>query len=235
MVQILATKPSTAKENMAIDTMLLSSLEKTLDPILHLYEWSCPSITCGYFKKPANYFKLEELAARKIDIAVRPTGGGIVFHGKYDLAFSFLMPSFHKYFSTDLMENYHFVNTIVKNAIEELLADKQIALATVKEPSTAPHFCMAAPTKYDVVIAGKKVAGAAQRRKQAGYLHQGIISLAVPDKELLTAILQRPSDVYHAITERTYAPFQKDWTPHQLDKAHYKLRLLLMKYFRAAL
>jgi lipoate-protein ligase A len=36
---------------------------------------------------------------------------------------------------------------------------------------------MAKPTKYDVMVGGKKVGGAAQRKTRHGFLHQGSISL----------------------------------------------------------
>ena len=44
---------------------------------------------------------------------------------------------------------------------------------------------MAKPTQYDIVYKGKKIAGAAQRKKTQGYLHQGTISLAAPQIDLL--------------------------------------------------
>ena len=62
----------------------------------------------------------------------------------------------------------------------ELLEESAIA----SSPSTQ-HFCMATPTKYDLMIGSKKFAGAAQRKTRYGYLHQGTISLATPDYDKL--------------------------------------------------
>ena len=53
----------------------------------------------------------------------------------------------------------------------------------------ADYFCMAKPTIYDVVYQGRKIAGAAQRRRKNGYLHQGTISLAFPQMGLLNEVL----------------------------------------------
>jgi lipoate-protein ligase A len=47
---------------------------------------------------------------------------------------------------------------------------------------------MARPTKYDVMLQGRKIAGAAQRKTKAGFLHQGTIALLCPDPELLGAV-----------------------------------------------
>src|SRR5437867_3091333 len=90
MLAILDTQCNPAEENMRRDGELLQNLGDK--PILHLYDWSTPSLTYGYFIRPEKYLNLQELQKQGIAYAKRPTGGGIVFH-IWDLAFSFLMPS----------------------------------------------------------------------------------------------------------------------------------------------
>jgi lipoate-protein ligase A len=48
---------------------------------------------------------------------------------------------------------------------------------------------MAQPSKYDLLLKNKKAAGAAQRKKVQGYLHQGTIALVKPQAELLFELL----------------------------------------------
>lgn len=202
-MEVIDTKGNSAKKNMQIDQDLLSSLEEK--PILHFYDWKRPSITHGYFIQPEKWLYLDKLEELGIDIARRPTGGGIVFH-LWDLAFSFLMPSSHPNFSKYALDNYKFVNDIVLKSVQEFkTVSKPLTLIDKdKEAKFAfsSKFCMARPTKYDLMLEGKKIAGAAQRKKTQGYLHQGTISIAPPDVEILKVTLKDPL-IYQEMLENT--------------------------------
>ncbi len=250
MLQILSTKPLSAKENMDMDALLLESIDRSLDPILRFHSWKSPSFTYGYFTPFDQYISsVEEMQKRGIDSAKRPTGGGITCHA-YDLSFAFLLPSSHRKFSSDTLENYAFVNTVVKNALMECFPDAMQLFSTKKEGAStkkmAPPspFCMAKPTKYDVVLeekdrgksAGiKKIAGAAQRRKRSGYLHQGTISIAQPKLDLLSPDIIPDASIRDAIFFHSYTPLQGNWQEEDLQNTRYKLRLLLIQHFRRAL
>ncbi len=208
---ILETKAASAEENMQLDAKLLENLEGQERPILHLYEWEKQSATFGYFVKPEELLDLEEAKKRGLDLARRPTGGGVVFH-LWDLAFSVLVPSKSKLFSTNTLDNYNLVNRVVKDVVKEFLGiSEEIGLIPDDAPfqdQTCTHFCMARPTKYDVMLQGKKIAGAAQRKTKDGFLHQGTISLLCPDPELLGAVL--PSTAVREAMMQTTFPLLKD-------------------------
>jgi lipoate-protein ligase A len=189
---ILETKAASAEENMQLDAKLLENLEGQERPILHLYEWERQSATFGYFVKPEDLLDLAEAKKRGLDLARRPTGGGVVFH-LWDLAFSVLVPAKSKLFSTNTLDNYNLVNRVVKDVVKEFIGiSDEVGLTPDDAPfqdQTCVHFCMARPTKYDVMLQGKKIAGAAQRKTKDGFLHQGTIALLCPDLELLGAVL----------------------------------------------
>lgn len=180
--EIIDTGKRSAKENMELDFALLGDLEDLSSLILHFYDWERPSATYGHFIKPETFLNMEY---KNLDLAKRPTGGGIVFHTT-DFAFSVLVPKKHPSYSENTLENYAFVNNKVIQALGmgELLPNEPDAL-----DEACRHFCMAKPTKYDVMIRNRKVGGAAQRRTQHGYLHQGTIFLKEPGKEFLNAVL----------------------------------------------
>jgi lipoate-protein ligase A len=175
------------------DTILLETLNPAQEPILHLYEWKSPSITYGHFIKVDQILNLQATDDLKIEVAKRPTGGGVIIH-LFDLAFSFLLPSSHPSFSLNTLENYHTVNHLVQKAILPFVSEKSPELLKVDpiDDSVGKHFCMAKPTIYDVVIGDKKVAGSAQRRKAQGFLHQGSIAISPPDLSILRSILKGP-------------------------------------------
>ncbi len=233
MLQVLETKPMSAKENMQMDQEMLDLLDRSQDPILHFYEWEKDSVTHGYFSKPEELLNLKELVNRNIDIAKRPTGGGVVFHS-WDLAFSFLMPSAHPDFSMNTLENYAFVGDLVKTAVDELF-DLSETVLIPEDMEGNRYFCMAKPTKYDVVLKGRKIAGAAQRKKRTGYLHQGTISLAKPNEELLSLLLKDGENIQAAMQNFSYQPLDGNWTKNELDDLRYQMKVFLIKHFKQAL
>ncbi len=202
--QVLPTGMRLAKENMQLDAELLGALRPDGPMVLHLYEWSCPSITYGYFLKPERWLDLAELERRGIDLARRPTGGGAVFH-LWDYAFSLLLPASHPAFQAGVLASYQWVNERVMTALAPLLNREALLIREDMEPAAAEttHFCMARPTQYDVVLGTRKVVGAAQRRTKEGLLHQGTIALMTPDEEILQAALGKDSAVAKAMLKHT--------------------------------
>lgn len=223
-----------AEKNMQIDQDLLDELDPADPPILHLYDWKQDAATYGYFLKPSTLLNLEAVKEKKLDLARRPTGGGLVFHIT-DLAFSVLIPAYHPQFSINTLENYALINRAVIATVNqlkhpclpnyELLPNEPIPL-----DSSSTHFCMAKPTKYDVVLNGKKIGGAAQRRTKQGFLHQGTVSVALLPQSYLSEILLGGTRVLEAMQMNSDSLLGEDWTPKQLHEARLEVRRLLCKY-----
>lgn len=86
---------------------------------------------------------------------------------------------------------------------------------------------MARPTKYDVVLQGKKIAGAAQRQKKQGYLHQGTISLKAPCVAQLEAWLLPGSQVLQAMQSYTFSLLEDEADAQKMENASIKIQDLL--------
>lgn len=233
MLRILDTGSNTAEANMRLDEKLLLELDPAGEPILHLYLWNGPAATYGYFIDPGEHLDLTKIHSHRISLARRPTGGGIIFH-IWDLAFSFLMPSGHPCFSTNTLANYRFVNEIVLEVMRDYL-QLHDPLELLPQDQGGGHFCMAKPTMYDVVHQGRKIAGAAQRRRKNGYLHQGTISLALPHIELLKDILRDPKDVIQSMMAYTFAPLGRYWSGQALSSMRSEIQKRLAENLRAKL
>lgn len=213
-MKIVKTENEEAQNIMQKDVFLLDNLKN--EPILHLYSWRNPSLTYGYFIDIQKFMDINKAKVKNLSLAKRPTGGGIVFH-LWDLAFSFLMPESNKNFFINPLENYKFVNSIVLEATAKFLQTSSFLLEkeelsnnddklNVNEKEIPLNFCMAKPTKYDVIHLGKKIVGAAQRKKKNGYLHQGTISLIAPDIEFLNEVLI-DKNVAKTIFDNSYCLF----------------------------
>lgn len=229
-LSVLDTGTSEAEVNMSLDAALLADLEK---PILHFYDWVGNSATYGHFVYLEKHIQLEQAKRLGLSFARRPTGGGIVFH-IWDLAFSFLLPATHPACSANTLENYRFVNQIVLETVKEYLSLTGVNLIPQHEPEQGPsctHFCMARPTIYDVVYNGLKIAGAAQRRTKKGYLHQGTISLAAPNVELLREVLRSNDEITQAMNQYSFAPLGANPAAPVLKQARLDLQELLHQKF----
>ena len=160
-----------AATNMAIDEALL---EYATNPAIRFYRWQSPALSFGYsgrFADVATYQQERELVRRW-------TGGGIVFHGK-DLTYSIVIPVDDPAFSESSMSIYEKIHRALADALEEAgrhpvltgHADRSGG-ARVNDPG---YSCFENPVRADVMIDGRKVAGAAQRRTRCGLLQQGSI------------------------------------------------------------
>ena len=230
---IVNTGVAKAHENMNYDHELLDSLSSESPMILHLYEWQGDCATYGYFIKPFDFLSEQGVQNRGLTLARRPTGGGIIFH-VWDLAFSVLVPSSSSYFSDNTLINYKFVNSSVLSAAKEFLkttSDVEIIPEDFHPIDlSCKKFCMAQPTKYDVVLGGKKIAGAAQRKTNKGFLHQGTISLIMPPKDYLDDVLLSNTQVADAMMLNTFPLMGDKATKEEMSYAKEIMQKLLIKY-----
>ena len=227
--RIIESNQKSPQEIMDIDTRLLEELTENSQPILHLYEWNTPCLTHGYFTNPHKHLHKNKLEEHQLCIARRPTGGGIIFHLS-DFAFSILIPSGHPNYSTNTLENYKIIHQLIAIALSPLLpASKDIELlshASACSTQECASFCMSKPTQYDLIISGKKIGGAAQRKKKSGFLHQGSISIAMPPLSILKDVLIEPS-IVKAMQENSYSFLGLQWTQDELENMRSEIKELL--------
>jgi lipoate-protein ligase A len=153
-----------AAMNMAIDEALL---EIASAPSIRFYRWGQPALSFGYFGKFGDVAEHE----RERDLVRRWTGGGIVFHGD-DLTYSIIIPANDSVFAESSTSIYEQIHRAVSHAL--LVSGENAKLATEKSPNISES-CFANAVRADVLVNGRKVAGAAQRRTRRGLLQQGSI------------------------------------------------------------
>jgi lipoate-protein ligase A len=235
--EILLPPKKSAIENMRTDTLLLDSLKRHPRTLLHLYSWEFPSATYGYFLDPSRYFKPEAVKNSFIEIARRPTGGGIIFH-HCDVAYSVLIPAQHHGYSLNTLTNYAFINEAVAEAIKQFLGGKASLHLLPQEMGSKTayldSFCMAKPTKYDIVFEGRKVGGGAQRRTKYGLLHQGTICLYLPTEDFLKKVLLSSQGLMQAMGTQSSPLLGRNFHPKELQAARKEMQFILMQSIRKA-
>jgi lipoate-protein ligase A len=168
--------PHSAAMNMAVDEALL---EHATVPSIRFYRWHSPALSFGYFGRFSDVACYE----RERDLVRRWTGGGIVFHGR-DLSYSILIPVSDAAFDESSISIYEKVHRALVDALA--CSGKRALVAGGVDPgrtriamraavSAGGYNCFANPVRADVMIDGRKIAGAAQRRTRRGLLQQGSI------------------------------------------------------------
>lgn len=160
-------------ENMASDEVLMQTSAQRGRPILRCYSWNCPAVTIGYVQRhdaaPAGYAMVR-----------RPTGGGVVYHD-YDFTYSIAFPPEHWLNGLDRIRSYSWINRSLQDALCALGLDAQLAAVEIPHSvERATMVCFINPTRYDLLLDGRKIAGSAQRRTADGILHQGSLHFGGP-------------------------------------------------------
>lgn len=185
--------PRSAAMNMAIDEALL---ESAAAPAIRFYRWESPALSFGYFGRFAD---VADNASER-DLVRRWTGGGIVFHGE-DLTYSIVIPAGDPAFGESSMSIYERIHGALgrvlaasgqRAELSAIAAPKAFGVGTIRDRSIRSSEitgrelnatvtdrrcsdCFANPVQADVMIDGRKVAGAAQRRTRGGLLQQGSV------------------------------------------------------------
>ncbi|MBI1977562.1 MAG: hypothetical protein HYS55_02295 [Candidatus Omnitrophica bacterium] len=189
------------KWNMAVDERLLRSQiqAKDLSVILRFYRFDAPVMTVGYgiwrnlVTVPGTAVPGSQNPARNVPGTVmirRLTGGGIVRHNGTDLTYS-LVASMEQYpIIRKARESYQVIHEALKKALEcfgvqtELFQADCQKRGQVHQADSVPVpcsslnknlYCFESPVCFDVMLGGKKIAGAGQKRSFGYLLQQGSI------------------------------------------------------------
>jgi lipoate-protein ligase A len=160
-----------AAMNMAIDEALLECITV---PAIRFYRWQYPALSFGYFGRFADVARYHS----ERDLVRRWTGGGIVFHGQ-DLTYSVVIPASDAAFNESSMSIYENIHRALVDALEESGQHATLAAIGVgggfTEINDPGYHCFTSSVRADVIMDGRKIAGAAQRRTRRGLLQQGSI------------------------------------------------------------
>lgn len=158
--------PRTGAENMAVDELLLASVENT--PILRFYQWSRPEVSFGYFQ---NILEVQN-SFESVSFVRRWTGGGVVDH-RNDVTYTLIIPRGHSWTELRGADSYATIHKILVASLQSCEIDAQLI---AENSGNASHLCFENPVAYDVVNqSGVKLAGAGQKRTKQGLLHQGSV------------------------------------------------------------
>jgi lipoate-protein ligase A len=180
--------------NMALDEALIKWHKACeIPPIIRFYTWQPATLSIGYFQKAEKEIDFVEVKKQNIGFVRRPTGGRAVLH-EHELTYSVIVNEEYPDMPSNVTEAYRVISEGILLGFRNLGLDANFSVpntekekAALKEPRSS--VCFDAPTWYELVVEGRKVAGSAQTRKNGVILQHGSILLDLDDEKLFSLFL----------------------------------------------
>ncbi|MCI2947610.1 lipoate--protein ligase family protein [Staphylococcus caledonicus] len=175
--------------NMAMDEALLNFVSRgEIDPVIRFYTWNPATLSVGYFQRLTKEIDIDKVKEKGFGLVRRQTGGRGVLHDK-ELTYSVIVPESHPNMPSTVTEAYRVISEGLLEGFKLLGFEAYFAIPRSKEereklkqPRSA--VCFDAPSWYELVVEGRKIAGSAQTRQKGVILQHGSLLQDVDVDEL---------------------------------------------------
>ena len=194
--------------NMALDEALLDwHSESKIPPTIRFYGWDPATLSIGYFQKVEKEINMEAVKEHKLGFVRRPTGGRGVLH-EHELTYSVIVSEDYPDMPKTVTEAYRVISEGILKGFHHLGLEAYFAVPktqderdSLKNPRSA--VCFDAPSWYELVVEGRKVAGSAQTRQKGVILQHGSILLDLEEDKLFS-LFKYPSDKVKERMQRAF-------------------------------
>ncbi len=159
--------------NMAVDQVLLETVAAGAPPVLRFYQWDRPTLSLGYFQTLRD--RLTHDASRGLTVVRRSTGGGAIVHD-HELTYSLTMPIVDRA-AVAVRRFYDVMHDAIRQALQQFGVHVHRVGEDAKQVASSPFLCFQRRTDEDLICAGYKVLGSAQRRTGHAVLQHGSLLL----------------------------------------------------------
>jgi lipoate-protein ligase A len=196
--RFIDTGNSSPSFNMALDEALLDwHSEGKTPPVIRFFGWNPATLSIGYFQQVEKEIDMEAVRAHQLGFVRRPTGGRGVLH-EHELTYSVIVSEEHPQMPKSITEAYRVISEGILKGFHQLGLDANFAVPktleerdALKNPRSA--VCFDAPSWYELVVEGRKVAGSAQTRQKGVILQHGSILLDL-DEDKLFSLFNYPNE-----------------------------------------
>lgn len=194
--------------NMALDEALLNwHSNGEIRPTIRFYNWSPPTLSIGYFQKVEKEINLEAVKNYGLGFVRRPTGGRGVLHDQ-EVTYSVIVSEGHPSMPRSVTEAYRVISEGILQGFKKLGLEAYFAVPRTDEEKEAlknprSAVCFDAPSWYELVVEGRKIAGSAQTRQKGVILQHGSIILDIDEKKLFD-LFKYPNERVRERLERNF-------------------------------
>lgn len=172
--RLVESGPGSAAWNMAVDEALaLVHAQGNTPPTLRLYTWDPPAVSVGYAQALEGEVNLEECRRAGVHWVRRPTGGRAVLH-EYELTYCVVIRQ--SLLPGSVLATYRRLAAGLAEVLRRLGLDPTLAGATDR-PCRRSAACFDEASAHELLVAGKKVLGSAQVRRDGVILQHGSLLL----------------------------------------------------------
>jgi lipoyl(octanoyl) transferase len=165
---VIEAEPQDGVRNMAVDEALLEAALEHGECTVRWYRWREATVSLGYFQPAEAADAIPELAC--LPMVRRLTGGGAILH-HHEWTYSCTVPP-----DNPLAENPTRIYDLVHARVVAALAEQGIHAALRGEALAereGTFLCFGRGDPRDIVLAGQKILGSAQRRRRGAVLQHG--------------------------------------------------------------
>ncbi|REE91703.1 lipoate-protein ligase A [Paenibacillus taihuensis] len=184
---------------MAIDEAIsIAHSEGAVAPTVRFYGWNPASLSIGYFQHAEKEVDFRALREHGLGFVRRSTGGRAVLHDQ-ELTYSIVVSEGYPGMPANLAEacaelsrglligvQRLGLDTTMTGQIDETEEQSGSERVSERKPLTAA--CFDAPSKYELLVDGRKIAGSAQMRGNGVIMQHGSILLELDDEKLFSVL-----------------------------------------------
>lgn len=195
-------EPRSAAFNMAADQFLLQTCQEQNCVTVRFYCWQPAAITIGYMQQANEQLDLALLEREGISWIRRPTGGRAVLH-QDDLTYSCIFPRETPAMGSTVAQSYALIMRCLTAGLAALglnCSAQDSVSSLIAAPRTVKLPCFLAPNRDEIMVAGKKLLGSAQKRTRLGTLQHGSLPRSIAYRQLPRFLRQSPVEQQMQIT-----------------------------------
>lgn len=182
--------------NMAMDEALLNFVSRgEIDPVIRFYTWNPATLSIGYFQRLQKEIDIDKVKEKGFGLVRRQTGGRGVLHDK-ELTYSVIVPESHPNMPSTVTEAYRVISQGLLEGFKNLGFNTYFAVPKTPEErqklkQLRSSVCFDAPSWYELVVEGRKIAGSAQTRQKGVILQHGSILQDIDIDELFDMFIYK--------------------------------------------
>jgi lipoate-protein ligase A len=195
--RLLNTGVADGASNMAIDAAILRAVARQLVPAtLRLYAWEPPCLSLG---QAQSFSEVDWAAcvARGTTVVRRPTGGRAILHTD-ELTYSVTAPETEPRVQGGIVESYRRLSEGLLEGLRLMGVPgieahrPEVEVSRSSSSSSQGPVCFEVPSTYEITVAGKKLVGSAQVRREGVVLQHGTLPLVGDIARICDVLISHP-------------------------------------------
>ena len=164
---------------MAVDEAVFRvGISRKAPSTLRFYGWRVPALSIGCFQDYEKEVDVEACRKFGVEVVRRPTGGKAVLH-EQELTYAVIAGADSPLFPSDILTTYRVISGCIADGLAEIGIRAEMEAVGRRAPEGALRSsCFSSPSRYELLVGGRKICGSAQMRSRGVFLQHGSLLTA---------------------------------------------------------